>query len=581
MQSSAHPDPSTPGRFIPGAVILLIAIFAVYYPAIHGGPVWDDDYMLTQNPVMTEPGGLWRIFFDLNAVKVYYPVTEALLWLECRCFGLADLTGYHIVNIVIHAIDTVLIWRLLRQLKVPGAFVAAAVFALHPVQVESVAWVTETKNTLSLFFYLVTMWSWLRCRGIIGLNTITRPRLLYLLALVAFVLALGSKTTVTTLPPAALLIVWWKYGRIKWQDLRAILPFFLLAIGSGILTQWVELHTTGTWNPAWSLSPMQQILVAGRAVCFYSAKLLLPIHLSFAYPRWMVHPDHVGEYIYPIGVAIVLAGLWGFRNKIGRGPVVALLFFVGTLMPALGFFHVLYQRYSFVADHFQYLASIGPLTLLAAMGSTASQRVGGRRLYGIIVGCILISLCLATANSVKRFRSDEAIWEQAIRLDPDSPLAGVNYGSDLIDDGRYSEAEQWLSRMARIHPEGAASWAGLGRIAETRRQFRVAEQYYARAVQLEPIEPRFRFQLGNMLLIGGDFNGAIQQYKAALQTDPDWAELHDNLGVCYLHLNEIDLAEAEFQRALELKPDAPLARKHLEQAAALRSKSGLKTNIQH
>ena len=570
MQSTANLARPAWRQFMLGSALLLVAIFAAYSPAIHGGPVWDDDYMLTQNPVLTEPGGLRRIFFDLNAVKVYYPVTEAVLWLECRCFGLADLTGYHIVNTFIHAVDTILLWRLLRQLMVPGAFLAAAFFGLHPVQVESVAWITETKNTLSLFFYLLTMWSYLRYRGILGQTTIPHPRLLYAISLAAFALALGSKTTVTTLPPAALLITWWKTGRIKWADIRAIVPFLLLAISFGALTQWVELHTTGTWNPAWSLSPMQQILVAGRAICFYAAKLVCPVDLSFAYPRWHVHTADPRGYVYPLAVMIVIALLWICRKTIGRGPIAATLFFAGTLMPALGFFHVLYQRYSFVADHFQYLASVGPLTLLAAGISVASDRVGMRKACGAVAGCILIALCLMTMNSAKRFRRDETIWEQALSLDPESPLAGVNYGSDLIDDGRYAEAEQCLVHMAQIHPEVAASWAGLGRIAETRRQFRLALAFYTRAVQLEPNEPRFRFQLGNMLLVGGDFDGALQQYKAAEQSSPDWAELHDNLGVCYLHLNRIDRAEAEFEKALQLKPDAPLARKHLDQAAAVR-----------
>jgi Tfp pilus assembly protein PilF len=570
--------------FILGAAVLLVAIFVSYFPAMHGGPVWDDDYMLTQNRVMTEPGGLGRIFFDISAVKVYYPVTEAVLWLECRFFGLGDLTGYHVVNTLIHAIDTILIWRLLRRLNVPGSFVAAAFFGLHPVQVESVAWVTETKNTLSLFFYLATMWGYLRYRRIIGDAPIRQRAILYFISLAAFALALGSKTTVTTLPPAALLITWWKTGRIKRSDILAIAPFFLLAIGSGMLTQWVELHTTGTWNPAWSLSPMQQILVAGRAICFYALELVCPIHLSFAYPRWHIDPGNVGGFVYPLAVVTMVAVLWGSRNRIGRGPVVAALFFAGTLMPALGFFHVLYQRYSFVADHFQYLASIGPLALLAAAITMAFSRINSHGGYVAVVACLLIGLCVLTANSASRFRSDQAVWAQALSLDPDSPLAGVNYGSDLIDDGRYTDAEHYLNHTAKLHPESAAAWAGLGRIAETRRQFGLAMEYYQRAVQLEPIEPRFRFQLGNMLLIGGEFTQAAQQYKSAEQIDSDWAELHDNLGVCYLHMNRVDLAEAEFEEAMRLKPDMPLVRKHLDQAAAMRpgadSKDGT-SNIQH
>ncbi len=189
--------------FAAGAVGLTLAIFLAYLPAVHGGPVWDDDYMLTGNPAMTEAHGLWRVLFDPSAMQVYYPLTDATLWVECRWFGLHDLTGYHAVNVLLHAANAVVLWRLLRRLAVPGAFAAAALWGLHPVGVESVAWVTEHKNTLSGLFYLTAMWALLRYYGIGRAARRAGAGLWYGVGLAPFGLALAAKTTAVTLPAAA------------------------------------------------------------------------------------------------------------------------------------------------------------------------------------------------------------------------------------------------------------------------------------------------------------------------------------------------------------------------------------------
>jgi len=563
------------GHFISGSLLLLIAIFLAYWPAVHGGPVWDDDYMLTANPVMVHPGGLRQIFFDVHAVPVFYPITTAVLWIECRVFGLHDLTGYHVVNTLIHALNAIVLWRLLRQLRVPGAFVAAGIFGLHPVQVESVAWITEHKNTLSAFFYLISLWGFLRYRGVIGPADAAPQWRWYAVSLIAFVLALGAKTTACTLPAAALLIVWWKIGRIRGADIRAGLPLFGIAALAGAFTQWIELHTTGNWNPAWSLAPVQQVLVAGRALWFYAGKLIWPFGLSFAYPRWNVDPTVAWQYLFPLAAAAVVVGLWMLRKKLGRGPIAAVLFFCGTLVPALGFFHVLYQRYSFVADHFQYLACAGLFVLATASVSRGMSAVMGSRARNALIcvgACVLILLGAATARSAGRFATDEAVWAAALTVDGDSAFANLNLASDLIDRGELSEAEDHLGRAIRSNPNGGLNWAGMGRIAEIRKQYELALQDYARAVELDPDEPRARFQFGNLLAIHGEFAEAVEQYQAALRYRPDWAELHDNLGVCYLHLNEIDAAVAEFNEALRLSPDAPLVHHHLAEAAAARQR---------
>ena len=558
-------------RFAAGTAALVVALLLVYLPALHGGPVWDDDYMLTGNPAMTEAHGLWRIWFDLSAVQVYYPLTLTALWLECRLFGLHHLTGYHVVNVLLHAANAIVLWRLLRRLAVPGAFAAAALWALHPVGVESVAWITEHKNTLSGLLYLTSMWALLRYYRIIepaggGLS--------YLIALLTFALALAAKTTAVTLPAAALLIVWWKRGRLRSGDLWAAAPFVGVAAVAGAITQHVETHITGTWDPTWSLSPPQQVLVAGRALWFYAAKLAWPARLSFFYPRWHVDPAVAWQWAYPLAAAAVIGTLWATRRRLGRGPLVGVLFFAGTLVPALGFFHVLFQRYSFVADHLQYLAGVGLIVIASAAVARAPVPTRVQHAGFVVVA---VALAAVTASSARRFASDAAVWKSALDLDPSNPSVNLNYASALILEGQYDAAEAPLRRAAENPAFAGRVWDNLGVVAQARAEARGPDwkQQYAqaleddrRSVALEPDDPRSHYHYGTMLLVTGDLPAAADQLRTAIALRPDWAGAHDTLGVCLLHLGRPAEAAAEFRVAGQIDPTLPLLQHHLAEAAA-------------
>ena len=571
MTLSAEPVPAARDRlwFAVGAAALIVGVFVVYLPALHGGPVWDDDYMLTANRVMNDPHGLWRIWFDLKAVEVYYPLTLTALWVECRAFGLHDLTGYHAVNALLQGTDAVLLWRLLRRLGVGGAFVVAAVWALHPVAVESVAWITEQKNTLSGLLYLTSMWALLRYYRVIGPPKGRRGRW-YLAALVTFALALAAKTTAVTLPAAALLLVWWKRGRVRGGEVWSAVPFVAVAAAAGTLTQWVETHTTGTWQPQWSLTRPQQVLVAGRALWFYAAKLAWPVGLSFAYPRWHVDPAVAWQWAFPAAFAGVVVALWAARRRIGRGPLAGVLFFAGTLVPALGFFHVLYQRYTFVADHFQYLAGVGLVAV--ATGAVARSPVPKAAQVAAAVA-VCLTLGVLTAASSRRFVSDAAVWKAALVDDPNNPPANLNYASDLVHEGKIDQALPPLRRAQASGQMLGRVWANYGAIAEYRAaddptQWGRAAECYARSVALEPYEPRSHFQYGTTLLVLQQFAAAAEQLRMAIDLKPEWAEAHDNLGVCLLHLGRPAEAAAEFDRAALLDPALPLLPRHRGEAAA-------------
>jgi len=369
-------------------LLLVMAIFVVYIPAINGGYIWDDDAHVLNNQHLRSLNGLKKIWLDVGATQQYYPMVYSIFWLEYHLWELNPL-GYHLVNVLVHAANAFLLWLVLRRLQISGALLIAAVFALHPVQVESVAWITEHKNTVSGFFYLFSVLICIRFfkldvattnqhpshnTDLLKSNNKKRSWKLYLLCLLLFVCALLSKTVTCTMPAVLLLLLWWKRRRIGLNDFFLLAPFFLLSTVFGLMTTWVEKHYVGAIGEEWTLPVIDRFLVAGRALWFYAGKLLWPQKPTFIYPRWEISSAIWWQYLFPLTAVTAIIVLWLLRRRLGKAPLVAVLFFAGTLFPALGFFNVYPHKFSFVADHFQYLASIG----LIALGVSAAMQIFSR-----------------------------------------------------------------------------------------------------------------------------------------------------------------------------------------------------------
>src|SRR5574342_294751 len=396
--------------WLAGGGLLLVTV-VTYFPALDGGFLWDDGAHITP-PALRSLTGLWWIWTDPRATQQYYPLTHAAFWVAYQLWGPHTL-GYHLVNVGLHGVGAVLVWRILVRLAVPGAWLGGALFALHPVHVESVAWITELKNTLSGVCYLGAR-HWGR----------------YGLALALFVCALLSKTATVSLPAALLLIRWWKGGRVEWRrDVVPLVPFFVVGAALGLVTAWVERHHVGAEGEDFAFTWVDRGLIAGRAVWFYAEKLLWPANLLFNYPRWSIERTAWWQYAYPVAALAVVGALWGLRGRLGRGPLVAALFFGGTLVPALGFFFDIYAfRYSFVADHFQYLASLGLLTLAAAGIAAGLGRLGvWQRPAGHAV-CAALLLALATLSwqQAHLYKDLETLYRDTIARNPGGSLAYVN-----------------------------------------------------------------------------------------------------------------------------------------------------------
>jgi tetratricopeptide (TPR) repeat protein len=561
-----------------GSAAIVLATLLAYFPALFGGFIWDDDLHITENYALRNSEGLEHIWFRLHATPQYYPLVHSTFWLEYHLWGLNPF-GYHLVNILLHALAAILLWRVLRQIQLPAAWLAAIIFALHPIQVESVAWVTELKNVLSGVFYFAAALAYFRF-GESAVDSGKRRWLYYFGALTLFGAALLSKTVTCSLPAALLLVLWWKKPRLGRQDVLPLAPFFVIGAGMGLLTAWIEKHQVGAQGTDWSFTPIDRCLIAGRALWFYAGKLVCPIHLTFIYPRWKISAAAWWQWLFPLAAVCTMAGLWLWRRRIGRGPLVAALFFAGTLFPALGFADVYPMRFSFVADHFQYLAGIGLIVLCATV-------LG--KLPRVVTGALLLILGTVTWQQTHIYKNEETLWRDTLAKNPDCWMACNNLGLYLYKKGKVDEAIALHRRSLALNPNDFVAPSNLGIELAAKGEFIEAETYYRMALGLHPTDAAsIRNNLGVAYFKSGNTEAAIKEYQQALGEKPEMIEAWDNLGEGFAALGRFDDAERCFREALRIRPDFAIAlydlgniladRKRYDEAvtcyqAALRSKA--------
>jgi hypothetical protein len=508
------------------ALLLMAAVFAAYAPALGGGLVWDDSAHITVGALQGWDG-LLRIWMEPGVTQQYYPVLHSAFWLEHRLWG-DSVIGYHLVNAGLHAIAAMLIAVLGQRLEVRGAWIGAFVFALHPVNVESVAWISEQKNTLSLAFALLAALAWLRFDA-------ARTRCDWLAGFALFLLALGSKTVVATLPCVMLVIVWWKRGRIDWRrDAAPLLPWMAVGIAAGLATASVERHVIGAEGAEFTLAPMQRLLLAPRVLWHYLATFVWPTHLVFTYPRWTIDARDWWAYVYPALVGMITAALWTMRRRT-RAPLAAFLIFAGVLFPVLGFLSVYPFRYSFVADHFQYHASI-PLALAVGAGVMAARDRIAPSVVGGVTGVLLLGLSVLTWRQAGTYRDAESLYRATLARNPASWMAHHNLG-----------------RLLSRRPSG---------LDESIVQFEAA-------IALKPDHARAHYSLGVALQRAGRGAEAVPHFEAAIQLEPRNAPLVANaeylLGVeAMRRADGAADAARHFGEALKRKPGVA----EIEQALA-------------
>lgn len=539
-------------------LVLVLATIAVYRPAWHGGFIWDDDYYVTKNPLLTAPDGLWRIWFSLDSPSQYFPLVYSMFRFERAWWGL-DPTGYHWINILLHVANALLLWRLLWRLQIPGAWLAAAIFALHPVQVESVAWITERKNVLMGFFFLLTLLAWIRFLD----EPASRRRIFFALALISCALALFAKSTACTLPAALLLILWWRKESISRERFLQVAPFFLLAVAMGLVAVWWERFHQGTRGALFALGPVERLLVASHAIWFYLGKLFWPSDLTFSYPRWDIHVGDPFAYGWLLAMAGACVAIYFARRRAGRSPEVAAIFFVATLGPLLGLIMLYTFRYTFVADHYQYLACIGPIALVAATLTRFgdSLKHGPFFLSGISA-LILIPLGLLTWHQSASYADIETLWRTTIARNPGSWMAYTNLGVAHLEKGEIDEAINNSRKALDLYPKYAEAHYNLGNALLKKGETDEALAQCNEAVALTPNDPDSHVALGNALLAKGHVDEAIEHYSRALQLYPDDSTAHYSLGKALLQKGDLSAARSHSEKAVEIDPQ--LAEAHIQ-----------------
>ncbi|MBK7877466.1 MAG: tetratricopeptide repeat protein [Planctomycetes bacterium] len=556
LRDEARDGHSTARALALGLVLVLLLALA-HAPVFSAGFVWDDDGHVTP-PALRGLDGLARIWTEPAAAQQYYPLVHTLFWIEHRLFGDAPL-GYHVVNLALHAGAALLLVRLLLRLRVPGAWLAGALWALHPLQVESVAWISEQKNTLSACFYFAAWLAWTRFDA--GLARGERRYGAWAAFALLAVAAVLSKTVTCTLVPAILLVTWAREGGRSWLA-RApwvVLPF-LLSAGFAALTPFLE-HAVGGAGTAAHPSDLQGLLsrlvVAGKDLWFYLLQLATFWDRVFVPPRWLVETRAPWELLAFAVLAGGLALVAGRTGSARRAIAAGFLFFAGTLVPALGFFDAIPFRYSFVADHFQYLAGLGPIVLAAAGGALLARRAapGGRAaLYAAaLVG--LGALAFTSARHARDFRDAETLWRATVARNPGAWMAWENLVDGLNRAGRFDEAIAMGRAGREHHPERPGLALNLGIALQNTGRGGEALACFDEAVAREPGSAKAHLNRGSVLIDLGRHADALDALARASELEPRLAGARMLAGNALLALGRAAEAEVEHARATELDPD--------------------------
>ncbi|MFZ0828552.1 MAG: tetratricopeptide repeat protein [Verrucomicrobiia bacterium] len=526
----------------PGVWLALFVVLA-YFPAVRGGFIWDDDVHISANPALHSLGGLRDIWLKPGATFQYYPLTFTGFWLGYHLWGLNPL-GYHLLTLFFHICASLLLWQVLAHLNVRGAWLAGAIFALHPVNVMSVAWMTELKNTLSATLALSSAWAYLRFSrlGVYAVNTPSKDRHVlrgalelepnirrwYVLALALFVLAMLAKTAVSFLPVSLLLITWWQRQRLGWREVWPVLPMAGLVAVFGALT--VHIERLGAVGGTFNLGFLDRMLISGRSFWFYLGKLLFPYPLTATYERWAVDAHAGWQYLYPAAAVALFVGLWWWRGRLGRGTLVAFLhFYVSTSLLILGVV-LSFTRYSFVSDHWQYFGCMSVFALAAAgitqtLGLLPEEK---RFLKATFCGLLLLLLGTLTWRQAWLYRNDLTLWRDVLAKNEQAWNAHVAVGKHLYDSGQFEEA--------------------MGQ--------------YRRAIQIDPNEAMAHCNYATTLWLCGRFDEAATEFQAAIRIKPDYYLAHANYCDLLLKRGKLDEAGMEVRQLLRIAPDDPVSLYH-------------------
>jgi protein O-mannosyl-transferase len=564
--------------FTLGAVLIILLVLAAYWPVWNGQFVWDDMLVVEKNSVVTGEMGLRTVWFQTD-----FTLTTVAFWIQWLLWG-KNPTGYHAVNVLLHAINAVLVWRLLARLRIPGSWLAAALFAVHPVCVASVAWISELKNTLSLVFFLLSFWFYIRFETFLAdkekSTSATFPgrssrdnealtisdfgfwisdfRMCYWLSLGAFLLALLSKTSTVMLPVVLLACAWWQRGRIARRDLLRTIPFFVMALVFGLMSIWFQAHQASHDFTVQTENFWGRLAGAGMAIWFYLGKALLPLNLNLIYPHWEINATALASYIPILLWCGVLAVCWSFRRTWGRHALFGLGCFAVTLFPVLGFFDMYYLAISRVSDHLQYL----PLIFVIALAASTLHALFNAKVLRFVAPLLVLTLFVLTMKHAQVFATEEGLWRDVLAKNPASWSAHNNLGSICAEQQKIGEAMEHFEASLKLNPQNAQAHCNLGRALALQGKFAEAESRFLDALKIKPDDADTHKSYGMALADQGKTDDAVKHLREAVRLQPD-AETRLQLAALLRATGKSREAVAELRRLLSAKPNLPDALNNL------------------
>jgi len=537
--------------FLLKAAVIVGLTLWVFWPAMHGDWLWDDDTMILKNGILHDPDGLRQIWFNPLSLFDYFPLTISVEWLEWQIWQ-GNTFGYHLVTVILHIINALLMWRLLHKLGLRLAWAGGLLFAVHPVVVESVAWMVELKNTLSLLPLLLAMSAWVDYENRGGRRD-------YLLALGLFLVSMLAKTGAVMFPFVLLFYAWWRRGRIGWSDIKASAPFFLVSLVLGLVTIWFLHHHAIDYRGVHIGGPLSRVALAGMSMMFYLSKCLLPIGLLPIYPKWKIDPPLWYQFLPWLVLAGVVYGLWTQRKGWGKHVLMGLGFFLVMLFPFMGFTPASYMGFTWVMDHLLYIPLIGVITLaIAGLGKIAELLSPSLRYAGAGVLAVVFGWMVWQSHTYAGvFESESTLWTYGLKYNPETWPAQNNLGTALFGKGMYDEAIREYEQAVAAKSDYYEAQCNLGMALFHANRFDEAIQHYQRSLQINPDYDEAHFNLGVSWVQKNQTDKAIHEFEETLRINPFYIGAHHNLGVVLMLVHRVPEGLDHFEKAMKLNPGDP------------------------
>jgi len=548
--------------FLQGGIIV-VAVLVIFWPVLHGDWLWDDDWYLTKNPLMHDPWRLWKAWFEPGSFVEYYPIQQTVQWVQWQLWG-DDTFGYHLTNVILHMANALLIWWLFHKLGIRLAWLGGLLFAVHPVVVESVAWIAELKNSLSLTPFLLSLGFFVdyQERG---------ERRDYLLTLGFFLAAMLCKISMAPFPVMMLIYAWWKRGRIGWNDVKESVPFFVIALVLSVLTllsgDWYRLRTLAPNDDVVIGGFLSRLALSGLAISFWFSKCLLPAGLLIVYPKWPVNPPSLIQFLpWPV-MAGLAAWFWKKRSGWGRHALLGCGFFLIMLAPFMGFIPASYMRFTWVMDHFLYIPIIGLLGLFVlALGKAEDRIPVSFRPAGIALAAVVVGLLIWTSRlHAATFVDQETLWTYTLARNPDAFPAHQNLGDVLLMKGQLDDAEKEYREALRIDPDDARTHSNLAVVLFRKGASAEGLDHLKRAVALGSQDAEIHGNLAVILAQSGQIAEALEEYGKSLKIDPNNPKTHANMGLTLSNAGRIPEAIEQYKLSLKLDPDNPKIQSWLQE----------------